>query len=119
MPFKSLLTQLVEAVPGANGAILADWEGEAVEQHTYGDPFEMKVTAAHWGILITRLKELQEKFRTGTLHEVLITTDDHHVVAGTVGEDYALVLTLDLNALPLLALHKFRETARLLKKEIY
>ena len=32
MPFKTLLNSLVERVPGAQGAIIADWEGEAVEQ---------------------------------------------------------------------------------------
>ena len=32
MPFKRILQTLVEATPGATGAVLADWEGEAVDQ---------------------------------------------------------------------------------------
>lgn len=119
MPFKTLLTTLVEAVPGANGAILADWEGEAVEQFSHGDPFEMKVTAAHWGIMLTRLKGLHEKFSTGAVRESVISTDEQYVIVGAIGEDYALVMTLARNALPLLALNRFRETAQLLHKEIY
>lgn len=119
MPFKRLLTTLVEAVPGATGAILADWEGEAVEQYTHGDPFEMKVTAAHWGILLTRLKGLHQKFSTGEVRQSVISTDQQHVIVGAVGDDYALVMTLERSALPLLALKRFRETAELLHKEIY
>ncbi len=49
MPFKRILTELVTAVPGASGAILADWEGEAVEQFSFYDDFEMKLIGAHKG----------------------------------------------------------------------
>jgi predicted regulator of Ras-like GTPase activity (Roadblock/LC7/MglB family) len=119
VPFKSLLTKLVEAVPGACGAILADWEGEAVEQHFQGDPFEMKVTAAHWGIVLSRLKELPDQYATGAVREGMITTDEQYVLFGALGDEYSLVMTLTREALPLQALHKFRETGELLKKEIY
>jgi len=119
VPFKTLLTNLVEAVPGASGAILADWEGESVEQFCYGDPFEMKVTAAHWGILLTLLKGVQEKYATGPVREAVISTDRQHVIAGNLGDDYALVMTMSQNVLPLVALRSFRETAGLLMKEIY
>jgi predicted regulator of Ras-like GTPase activity (Roadblock/LC7/MglB family) len=119
VPFKTLLTKLVEAVPGAIGAILADWEGESVEQFSQVDPFEMKVTAAHWGILLTRLKGLQEKYPTGRVLQSLISTDEQHVIVGAIGDDYALVMTMNRDALPLVALRSFRETARLLNKEIY
>ncbi|WP_136527066.1 roadblock/LC7 domain-containing protein [Geomonas ferrireducens] len=119
MPFKRLLTTLVEAVPGASGAILADWEGEAVEQFTHGDPFEIKVTAAHWGIMLAQLKDVHQKHDAGSIRESVISTDEQHVIVGSIGDDYALVMTLARNALPLLALRKFRETAQLLHKEIY
>ena len=119
MPFKTLLTKLVEAVPGASGAILADWEGESVEQHSFGDPYDMKVTAAHWGILLTLLKGLPEQHSTGPVREAVISTDQQHVIVGALGDEYALVMTMNPNALPLLALRRFRETAGLLMKEIY
>ena len=119
MPFKTLLTRLVEGVPGASGAILADWEGESVEQHCYGDTFEMKVTAAHWGILLTLFKGLQGDYPIGAVREAVISTDQQHVIVGALGDDYALVMTMHQNALPLVALRSFRETARLLMKEIY
>ncbi len=119
MPFKTLLTKLVEDVPGASGAILADWEGESVEQYSFGDPFDMKVTAAHSGIVLTLLKGLQGKYSVGQVRETVITTDQQYVIAGTLGDDYPLVMTMNQNALPLVALRSFRETAGLLMKEIY
>ncbi|MBJ6801814.1 roadblock/LC7 domain-containing protein [Geomonas propionica] len=119
MPFKRLLTTLVESVPGGSGAILADWEGEAVEQFSHGDPFEMKVTAAHWGIVLTLLKGVHEKFSAGGVREAVVSTEEQYVVVGAVGDDYALVMTMDRQALPLLALKRFRDTVQLLHKEIY
>ena len=119
MPFKTLLTKLVEDVPGATGAILADWEGESVEQHSNGDPYEMKVTAAHWGILLTLFKEIPEQHDTGPVREAVICTDQQHVIVGALGDEYTLVMTMNQSALPLVALQRFRETACLLMKEIY
>jgi len=119
VPFKTLLTKLVESVPGASGAILADWEGESVEQHCDDDPFEMKVTAAHWGIQLALLKGIKDKYPTGPVREAVISTELQHVIVGALGDDYALVMTMNKNALPLAALRRFRETAGLLMKEIY
>ncbi|UFS68761.1 roadblock/LC7 domain-containing protein [Geomonas sp. RF6] len=119
MPFKLLLTELVEGVPGASGAILADWEGEAVEQHTLLDPYEMKVTAAHWGIILSSMKGMGKKLPMGDVGEGIITTDAQHVLVGAVGEDYTLVMTLSRSTLPLMALRSFRCTVERLKKEIY
>lgn len=119
MPFKALLTELVESVPGATGAILADWEGEAVEQHALIDPFEMKVTAAHWGIILACVKEMEGKVPLGGIQEGLVTTETQHVLFGPVGGDYSLVMTMSRSSLPLAALRGFRKTVGLLQKEIY
>jgi predicted regulator of Ras-like GTPase activity (Roadblock/LC7/MglB family) len=112
LPFKRLLTNLVEAVPGATGAILADWEGEAVEQYCHGDTFEMKVTAAHWGILLDRLKGLHEKYQTGQVQESVITTDGHYAIVGAIGAEYTLVMTMTREALPLVALRNLRDFSK-------
>ena len=119
MPFKRLLTTLVEGPPGSSGAILIEWEGEAVAPLCQGDPFEMKVTAAHWGILLNRLKGLADRYATGQVRRGVITTDRQQVIVGALGDDYTLVMTMTREALPHVALRNFRETATLLKKEIY
>jgi predicted regulator of Ras-like GTPase activity (Roadblock/LC7/MglB family) len=119
MVFKRALAALVGAVPGATGAILADWEGEAVEQHCVGDPFEMKVTAAHWGILLSRMQGVRRQSTTGYVEHSVITTSAQYVIVGAIGDEYTLVMTMSRDALPLLALRRFMETSRLLHKEIY
>lgn len=118
MPFKKILMELVEATEGASGAILTDWEGEAVEQYSLSDEFELKLIGAHKGIILNRMKEIQHRFLPGDVHEAVISTNTHHIIIGTIGEDYALVMTLHRNALVALAMHNFQRAIKSLKKEI-
>lgn len=119
MPFKGILKELVETIPGASGAVLTDWEGEAVECHCLGDDYELKVTGAHKGIILDRLKDIHGRFPAGEFREAVITTETQRIALGVVGPDYALVMTLNRDALAGLALQRFRNAVKLLEKEIY
>jgi predicted regulator of Ras-like GTPase activity (Roadblock/LC7/MglB family) len=119
MPFKTILKELVESVPAATGAILADWEGEAVEQHCLYDDYELKIIAAHKGIVLSRMKEIHAAFPSGEFGDAVITTDTRHILTGAVGSDYSLVMTLDRSAVVGLALYHFRGSVKRLAKEIY
>lgn len=118
MPFKTILRKLVEAVPCATGAILADWEGEAVEQYCLYDDYQLKIIAAHKGIILGRMKEVHASL-SGGVSEAVIATDSQLTVTGGIGPDYSLVMTLDKSAVVGIALYHFRKTLKLLEKEIY
>jgi predicted regulator of Ras-like GTPase activity (Roadblock/LC7/MglB family) len=119
VPFKAILKELVESVPAASGAILADWEGEAVEQFCMYDDYEIKVTGAHKGIILNHLKDVHTSFPVGELEEAVIATGEQQVIVGAVGADYSLVMTLAREALLGLASYRFREAVKVLEKEIY
>lgn len=119
MPFKRILQTLVEATPGATGAVLADWEGEAVEQYCRIDEFEMKVIGAHKGIILGRARELHQKLALGEIEDITITSARQHHLVGAVGPDYVVVMTLARSALPAVAMRQLRMAVELFKKEIY
>jgi predicted regulator of Ras-like GTPase activity (Roadblock/LC7/MglB family) len=119
VPFKTILRNLVEKVPGARGAILADWEGEAVDQFSLYDEYELKVTGAHQGIILSQMKEIHAKLSGELFREAIVTTDEQRLVIGTVGPEYSLVMTLDRSSVVGQAMYKFREAVKLLDKEIY
>lgn len=120
MPFKAILKELVENVPGATGAILADWEGEAVEQYCLTDTYELKVTAAHQGIIISQLRDVLKAFPSvGDLTHLTIKTESQLFIVGVVGSDYSLVMTMESDALLGKAERTFARTIHLLIKEIY
>ena len=118
MPFKKILKKLVESTPGATGAILADWEGEAVEQFCHFDEFEMKVIGAHKGIILALLRELHSGKEIGEVEDLVITAGSQRHIVAPLGPDYFLVMTIDRSALQALALRKARIAVDLLKKEI-
>jgi len=117
--FKTILTDLVQSVPGATGAIIADWEGETVDHVAYMDDYELKLTAAHLGIILVRMKELQGRLSADPLHEAVITLADQRVIVGPVGDDYSLVLTLGRETIAGRAIVRFRQVRDILMKEIY
>ncbi len=119
MPFKAIIEDLVTTTPGANGAILADWEGEAVVQCCHYDDFELKVIGAHNGILFNLMKDLHRQFADGGVREAVIATEQIQVIVGAVGPDYSLIMTFDRDGILGRALYRFRTAVALLEKEIY
>lgn len=118
MPFKKILKDLVDATPGATGAILVDWEGEAVEQYCHFDEFEMKIIGAHKGIILTRLRQLHSGLQAGEVEEIVITAGGQRHLIAPIGADYFLVMTTDRSALHAVAVQKARIAVDMLKKEI-
>jgi predicted regulator of Ras-like GTPase activity (Roadblock/LC7/MglB family) len=118
MSIEDILKDLVDSTPQAEGAILVDWEGEAVLEQCHGDPYDIRFLAAHQGILLNRFKEIHVEGSMGEVAEVVITARDAHILIGVVDKDYTLVLRVGRRCLVPLALHYFRGAVELLKKEI-
>ena len=118
MPYITTLKNLVDALPDAIGAILVDWEGEAVQEYCHCDPYDIRFIAAHKGIILTRLKELHTSGRVGAVEEVAITSTDGHLIIGCIDDDYSLVLNVGRACPQGQALHHFRDAVAELKREI-
>ncbi|MDH3997210.1 MAG: roadblock/LC7 domain-containing protein [Desulfuromonadales bacterium] len=118
MPFKTLLNTLIERVPGAQGAIVADWEGEAVEQVGLMDAYELKVIGAHQGVILHNMREVVDRLGDDDLKEIVITTERAQSLILPVTEDYYLVLTIDRSDVLGRALLEARRCIQALHKEI-
>ena len=118
MPFKALLNSLVERVPGAQGAIIADWEGEAVDQVGIMDDYDLKVIGAHKGVILHSMREVVDRLGNDELKEIIITTKQAQTLVLPVTEDYYLVLTLDRSDMLGRALLEARRCIQALSKEI-
>lgn len=118
MPFKRLLTELVEEVPGALGAILADWEGESVDHAGQMDDYELKVVGAHKGVILQNLREAVQRLENDEVEEVVVTTQKVQTLVLPVTQEYFLVLALKRGDLLGRALFEARRCVVLLKKEI-
>jgi hypothetical protein len=90
-PFTSILETLLQRVSGAYAAALVDSQGETVDYTGRGDPFDLRVAAAHLQLV------LQGVARFGALGEpqwVVVRGARKSFAASALPEGYALALLL-------------------------
>lgn len=118
MPFKALLGNMVQRVPGAQGAILADWEGEAVDQVGLMDDYDLKLIGAYKGVILTNLRDVANRLNHDQLKEIIITTERAQMIVLPVTLDYFLVFTLNRSDVMGRALFEARRCIQALQREI-
>lgn len=89
--FTVILEQLVDRVAGCMAAALVDSQGETVDYAGRGDPFEMRVAAAHLQII---LRELAVVAALGEPRWCVIRAGTRSFAASALPDGYVLVLLL-------------------------
>jgi predicted regulator of Ras-like GTPase activity (Roadblock/LC7/MglB family) len=117
MPFKSLLRRLLEDIPGALGAIIVDWEGEAVDQVSMINEFDIKLLGAHSGIILTQLRDALLRTDSGALDEVVIRTGRNKTLIAPLTKEYLLILQLGPDSIATLATYKMGHCVTALRSE--
>ena len=115
--FAKILSDLVTRVPGAFASALVDHEGETVDYAGAGDPFEMKVAAAHVRIVLNDLEELGDAHPLGSPRSLVIRGARRSVIGRRLPEGYALVVLLHRRAGFTMSERAFSTCERLLAKE--
>lgn len=118
MPFKKILGAMLERIPGSLGAILVDWEGEAVDQAGRIDDYELKVIGAHKGLILDNLRQAVARAEGNDLEEIIITTALRQTIILPVNHEYFLVVALERKDAMGRALFESRRCLELLKEEI-
>ena len=96
MPFKHLLTSLIKSGQGVSCAIIADWEGEAVDwlsNRTEMD--DLKIFGAHQGILLSHFRRCLAINRFGAIEEIMIRTESVDWFVFPITTEYYLALCAD------------------------
>lgn len=97
--FTSILARHVAATPGAIGAALVDGQGEAVDYAGDTiDPFELKIAAAHFRILLADLDNGKHGEMFGPSSRLFVHTDQRAFVLDALPDGYALLSILDAKA---------------------
>lgn len=98
MPFKAILKNLVEKTPGATGAILLDWEGEAVADFSKVPDMDMPAIGAHKGIILNLARDAMLNIKQANgVKTIAISTERAGVALSTIKEGYYLVVTVEKN----------------------
>lgn len=89
--FAKILTDLIVRLPGAYACALVDLGGETVDYAGVGDPFDVRVAAAHMRIV---LNDLEEFGALGEPRWVVLRAQKRSLLARRLPEGYALVVLL-------------------------
>ncbi len=97
--FTRILARLVEATPGAIGVVLVDGEGETVDYSGNSvDPFELKVAAAHFRIIVNEIDHSKLPLHGGVTRRLTILGARRLFVIDCLPEGYALLSVLSHDA---------------------
>lgn len=107
MPFKAILKTLVEKTRGATGAILLDWEGEAVADFSKISDIDLPAIGAHKGIILNRTRDALTRLKGENMSPnafigdgvktIGISTELAKIALSTIKEGYYLVVTMEKN----------------------
>lgn len=119
MPFQYLLTNLLVDVPGAQGAIFLDPEGESVELVTrQATPYELRLEGAYHGIFLRRAAELAALIGAGPFERLAISGRHMTVMSRALLEGYYLVLVMEPGTPVSIADKAMSRTAEALNREL-
>lgn len=93
--FSAILQDLVERVPGATGAIFADWEGEAVGEFAREmATLDIRIFGAQWGVVWAELQRSLGRAKLPAANELIIGGEIGMVLVREVTEHYYVVLAI-------------------------
>jgi predicted regulator of Ras-like GTPase activity (Roadblock/LC7/MglB family) len=118
-PFRGILQRAVERVPGAVGAIFADWDGEAVDSFGSRAREDMLLLAAHYGVILNHVQSVLHLTHFGEAEEIILHHQKLDLVVRAVAKDYYVVLAIDAaDAHLATALREVGAAASALRKEM-
>lgn len=123
--FDVILRELIEATPGARGAVFCDSEGETVNSVGASghrnpnklDDYDLRVAGAQLATPID-LTLANATETIGSLRECVIHGPQETLLVHILPDGYYLVLCLEPGSLTALAMHRLRHTAKRVAVEI-
>jgi len=121
VPFRRILTTLVERSPGARGAIFCDSEGESVElvlRDAQLSEFDMKVFGAQLAAVWIGLTTTAKDHGAGALVELRVGCAQGTLLCRSLPEGYYVVLLVGHGSPAASAAFALRATAREIAAEL-
>jgi len=116
--FGDILEAMVRRVPGAVGAVFADWEGEPVDQFAHIEPLDIQLVGAHWGVVWSQATTRLGRHGLGAIEELLIEGERAIVMVRLVNEGYFVVLATKRDVHLGTALRELQRGADTLRREM-
>lgn len=117
-PFARILAEAVAGTPGAIGGAFAAPDGEMVDCVTDGDPTELAILTAHYGVILANLEALLDTQHFGGTQYFVVENSQLDIVVHAVDDGYYAMLAVPTPAPLGSAIGALREAAAQLRKEM-
>jgi predicted regulator of Ras-like GTPase activity (Roadblock/LC7/MglB family) len=93
--FTVLLSELIARIPGARAAALVDADGESIDYAGTLSPFDVKIAAAHWQIVLAEVSKVPLLTRA---RQVIVRGVRKSFLLHALADGYAVVVVLSPRA---------------------
>ena len=90
--FGEILAQMLAQLPDAHGAVLADWEGEAVDQAGDVESDEIRLVGAHWGVVYFMARTSLQNVGDSGPRDLTLRFARQQVIVRRLTDDYYIVV---------------------------
>ena len=116
--FGEFLSELIQGVSGAVGAILQDWDGETVDYAGELDADELCIHAAQWGLMWRMVKYQFNHPQLKMLREIVIQASTQKIIITSIFNDYYIVFILKKDSNLKEAQNRLASKIQVIKKEM-
>ena len=120
MSFTAILKDLAHET-GAIGAVLLDWEGEAIASYSGSPLLELDLIGAHHGIILDIARDAagrQTGISAGDITSIAITTSIGRLVISIIKDGYYVILALPRSVSIARCVFEVRKAIPLIEKEM-
>jgi predicted regulator of Ras-like GTPase activity (Roadblock/LC7/MglB family) len=117
--FSGILRRMVDKVPGAIGAIFADWDGEAVDSFAPGVKEDMLMLGAHYAVILNQVQSALHLSHFGEAEEIIVQHQKIDLIVRAVDRHYYVVLAVRAGSHLATALRETHAAASALRAEMY
>ena len=117
-PFARILHRVVDRTPGAIGGAFAASDGEMVDFVAKGDPTELAIITAHYGVILANLEALLDTQHFGGAQYFVIETSWFDVLVHAVLDGYYALIAMPPPAPLAVALDVLHAAAVELRREM-
>lgn len=116
--FAEILSHIDGVCPGFRAAIFYDSEGETIDYHSYLDPFDTRLAAAHIGVVASSAARRFTALKWGELEQLEIHATHLDSVTVSMGDGLFISVIVATGNLNQIIYRKLIEVIKEIKQEI-
>ena len=116
--FAEILSHIDGVCPGFLAAVFYDSEGETIDYHSYLEPFDTRLAAAHIGVIVASAARKFSALQLGKIEQIEIHATHLDSVTVSMGDDLFLSVIVTAGHLNQLIYRRLIEIIREIRREI-